>query len=80
MNNPHGTRYWWQSRTILGALAVLIVAAVRALAPESALTGDEVLGVLLDVTQAAGAVLAILGRVWARERIRPEVLPGRRGA
>lgn len=56
---------WWQSKTILGALAALIATAVRALAPEADVAEGEILGVLTQVAQTAGTLVAIIGRFKA---------------
>lgn len=56
---------WWQSKTVLGALAALIATGVRALAPESEVAEGEILGVLTQVAQTAGMILAIVGRFQA---------------
>ena len=56
---------WWQSKTVLGALAALIATGVRALAPESEVAEGEILGVLTQVAQTAGMVVAIIGRFKA---------------
>lgn len=58
---------WWQSKTILGALAVLIVLVLREAFPD--LKEDDVLNILTLVSQAAASVLAIFGRVKADKKI-----------
>ena len=63
------TKRWWQSKTVLGALAALIATGIRALAPESAVGEGEVLGVLTQVAQTAGAIVAIIGRFKADRRL-----------
>lgn len=63
------TKRWWQSKTVLGALAALIATGIRALAPESAVGEGEVLGVLTQVAQTAGAIVAIIGRFKADRRV-----------
>jgi len=56
---------WWQSKTVLGALAALIATGVRALAPESDVAEGEILGILTQVAQTAGMIVAIIGRFKA---------------
>lgn len=58
---------WWQSTTILGALAVVIAMAVRVFVPD--LEDKEVLDVLTLVSQLVGAIVAIVGRVRASKVI-----------
>ena len=59
------TKRWWQSKTVLGALAALIATGVRALAPDASVEEGEVLEVLTEVAQTAGMILAIVGRFMA---------------
>lgn len=63
---PH-PKPWWQSRTILGAAAVLLAQAANALG----LDVDEghITEALTALVSAAGALLAIVGRVRARQPI-----------
>ena len=63
---PEETKPWWASKTILGALAVLVATAVRMIAPEADLGEGEILNVLTLATQFAGALFAIFGRFAAR--------------
>ncbi len=63
------TKRWWQSRTILGALAALLATAVRTFWPDSAVDESQLLDLLLQGTQFAGMVLAIVGRVQAKTRV-----------
>lgn len=60
---------WWQSRTILGALAVLIATVVRFFIPDTDLESGDFLNVLTQASQTAGAVLAIVGRLQAKSRV-----------
>lgn len=58
---------WWQSKTILGALAVLLAAGASAAGID--LDEGTVTETLERVVTAAGAVLAIIGRITARAPI-----------
>lgn len=63
------TKRWWQSRTILGALAALLATAVRTFWPESTVDESALLNLLTQGTQFAGTVLAIIGRLQAKTRV-----------
>lgn len=64
-------KYWWQSKTILGALAVLIATAVRMIVPDAELEEETFLNLLTMAAQLAGAVLALFGRFKARVLVKP---------
>jgi len=63
------TKTWWQSKTVLGALAVLLALVIRAAAPEADVGEDDVLGALTHLMEAVGAILALYGRVTASKKI-----------
>ncbi len=60
---------WWQSRTILGALAALIATVVRFFIPDTELEAGDFLNMLTQASQLAGTVLAIVGRFQATRRV-----------
>ncbi len=62
MNAP---KRWWQSKTVLGALAALIATGVRSIAPELGIEEGAVLSFLTQATQTAGMIVAIVGRFKA---------------
>lgn len=62
---------WYASKTILGAIAVLVALVIRWIVPDADLQDDQVLNVLTLVAQAVGAVVSVFGRVVAREAIAP---------
>jgi len=64
------TKPWWRSKTILGAIAVLVAFIVRQVTPDAALDEDAVLNVLTLIGEALGALLVIFGRVTATQRLR----------
>lgn len=64
---------WWQSRTIWGAVAVLIAELARAFGLE--VSEEEVGGLLMQIVTVAGALVAIYGRVQATARIRSAAAP-----
>lgn len=65
--NTEVTKPWWQSTTILGALAVLAAIVLRTWVPD--VTDQEILDVLTKIAQVAGAILAIFGRIRASVKI-----------
>lgn len=63
----HDPKPWWQSRGIIGALAVLGAQLGNAFALQ--LDADQLTEVALNIITAAGGVLALVGRARARAPI-----------
>lgn len=65
---PSPAKPWWQSRTILGALVVMLaqVARLAGLEIDSAALTD----VLLGLAELAGAALTLYGRLRATQPVR----------
>jgi hypothetical protein len=64
---------WWQSRTIIGAVAVFLGMGLRASGID--LLNEELTAILTILLEAGGATLAVVGRVKARKQIK-RVTPG----
>lgn len=62
------TKAWWQSRTILGVL-IMLLAQVLKLAKVD-IANDELTQIVYLAAETLGASLAIYGRVKARKAIR----------
>jgi hypothetical protein len=59
---------WWQSRTIIGAVAVFLGMGLRASGID--LLNEELTAILTILLEAGGATLAVVGRVKARKQIK----------
>ncbi|EKV27545.1 hypothetical protein C882_1391 [Caenispirillum salinarum AK4] len=66
------TKPWWQSRAVWGGIVALGATILQAINPQLQLD-DETRGGLVDallaVAQGAGALMAIYGRVAAKNRV-----------
>ena len=62
------SKAWWQSRTIIGAVAVFLGLALRASGLD--ILNEEITHLLSLVLELLGASLAVVGRVKARKSIR----------
>lgn len=62
------TKAWWQSRTIIGAVAVFLGLALRASGID--ILNEELTHLLSLALELVGASLAVVGRVKARKAIR----------
>ena len=67
------TKAWWQSRTIIGAVAVFLGLALRASGID--ILNEEITTLLTITLEGVGATLAIVGRVRARKAIK-RTFPG----
>ena len=65
------SKTWLQSKTIWGAL-IAIVASVASLAGVEIEAGEqaEILDGIISLVAAGGGILAIIGRIAARSRLR----------
>lgn len=64
------SKIWWQSRTILGAVAMIIIAILDRLhikVPDD--TQDQIVDILLQIGTAASASLTIYGRIKANTKL-----------
>lgn len=72
---PLAAQPWWQSRALLGSLAVLGAWVLGRSGWE--ISSDELTGLLVSIAEAAGAALAIYGTIRNRRPIDPTLmLPG----
>ena len=62
------SKAWWQSRTIIGAVAVFLGLALRASGID--ILNEELTHLLSLALEGVGASLAIVGRVKARKAIK----------
>lgn len=67
------TKPWWQSRTIIGAVAVFLGLGLRASGID--ILNEEITTLLTITLEGVGATLAIVGRVKARKAIK-KTFPG----
>jgi hypothetical protein len=63
-----GEKPWWQSRTILGILIMLLAQALKYLQVD--LATEELTQIVYLAAETLGASLAIWGRVQARKQIK----------
>lgn len=63
------TKSWWQSRTIWGSIAVLLVLVIKLIKPNAEVTDSELLDVIMAVVAVVGSVMAIWGRIVAQKRL-----------
>lgn len=63
-------KVWWQSRTIWGAIVMLVALVVRTTVPGKEFDEDAVLSGVMGVVDAAAALLVIFGRLNAKSPIR----------
>lgn len=64
-------KHWWQSKTILGAVAVLVATVVRLITGSEDLQEHEILDLLTEGAQLAGALMALFGRFKANGPLQP---------
>lgn len=63
-----GVKPWWKSKTIWAALGVFLIT----IAPELGISGDDAAGIggaVGDIATGAFALVAIVGRLRAKQRI-----------
>jgi len=65
---------WWQSRTVLGALVVLLASGLRLAGVD--VDQQALTSLVLDAVSLLGGALALWGRIAASRPIRRRVLPG----
>lgn len=68
-----GAKAWWQSRTIIGVVVMLLAQVLKALKVD--IVNEELTSIVTLAMEAAGAALAIVGRIKARKAIKRTV-PG----
>lgn len=64
---------WWRSKTVLGALAIVIPLLLQRIFP--GLTTEAVLAFLMDLSQAIGSFFALLGLRTAHMPLTPRINP-----
>lgn len=62
---------WWSSKTIWGAIAVLITIVARVFVPD--ITEAEVGNIITMIVEAIAAIFAIFGRVKAVDVVNPTI-------
>lgn len=67
------TKAWWQSRTIIGVIVMLLAQILKALKVD--IVNEELTSIVTLAMEVAGAALAIIGRIKARKQIKRTV-PG----
>lgn len=63
------TKPWWQSRTIWGSIAVLLVLVIKLIKPDAEVTDTELLDVIMATVGIVGSIMAIWGRIVAQKRL-----------
>lgn len=63
------TKPWWQSRTIWGSIAVLLVLVIKLIKPDAEVTDTELLDVIMATVGIVGSIMAIWGRIAAQKRL-----------
>lgn len=62
-----GTKAWWQSRTIIGVIVLILAQVLKYLKID--LVNEELTDIVVLAMDAIGATLAIVGRVKARKSL-----------
>lgn len=62
------SKAWWQSRTIIGVIVMLLAQVLKLLKVD--IVNEELTAIVTLAMEAAGAALAIVGRIKARKAIK----------
>lgn len=63
------TKAWYQSKTVMGSLAAIVLSILGMLGKDIGITEGELTDILVQIGAIVGMVLALIGRFTAKKDI-----------